>query len=443
MSFMSPIAPSIAQSLQNFVGAAGVVSWDAADPVLRSQISQAVTPNTQIDCIAYPETQEQLAEVMTCAAQNRWRVLPCGSGTKLHWGGLADRINLVISTARMNRLIEHAVGDLTVSVEAGMRLADLQAILGKESQFLAIDPAYFDQATIGGIVATGDTGSLRQRYNSVRDMVIGISFVRSDGEVAKAGGRVVKNVAGYDLMKLLTGSYGTLGMISQITFRIYPLPAASQTVILTGDSGAVAQATATLLASGLTPSVIDLIDSQTVKALGLGEGVGLITRFQTIEVSIEKQTEQLLAIGQNLGLSAAIQSGSDEAALWQQLRERIESSPQPSTVTCKIGVLPAQAVQTLTQFSQIAPDMTIAQVYAASGLGVLRFESITPDQLLKMRSICQAQGGFLSVQAAPLSLKQNFDVWGSSGSSLDLMRRIKHQFDPQAFLSPGRFVGGI
>jgi glycolate oxidase FAD binding subunit len=411
--------------------------------MLRSQISQAVTPSTQIDCIAHPETQEQLAELIACAAQNRWRVLPCGSGSKLHWGGLANGIDLVISTARMNRLIEHAIGDLTVTVEAGMRLADLRAILGKEGQFLAIDPAYSDQATVGGIVATGDTGSLRQRYNSVRDMVIGISFIRSDGQVAKAGGRVVKNVAGYDLMKLLTGSYGTLGMISQITFRIYPLPAASQTVVLTGNSTAIAQATSTLLASGLTPSAIDLIDDRTVRALGLGEGVGLISRFQTIEVSIEKQTEQLFALEQNLGLAVTVQSGDAETVLWQQLRERIESAPQPTTVTCKIGVLPAQAVQTLAQFSQIGADMTVAQIHAGSGLGVLRFESITLDALLKLRSICQAQGGFLSVQAAPLPLKQAIDVWGSSGSSLDLMRRIKQQFDPQFLFSSGRFVGGI
>ncbi|MBD1850743.1 FAD-binding oxidoreductase [Leptolyngbya sp. FACHB-711] len=440
---MSSIAPSLAQSVERILGAGGVVSWDAADLMLRSQISQAVTPSTQIDCIAYPETQEQLAELIACAAQNRWRVFPCGSGSKLHWGGLAGGINLVISTARMNRLIEHAIGDLTVTVEAGMRLADLRAILGKEGQLLAIDPAYPGQATVGGIVATGDTGSLRQRYNSVRDMVIGISFIRSDGQVAKAGGRVVKNVAGYDLMKLLTGSYGTLGMISQITFRIYPLPAASQTVVLTGNSAAIAQAASTLLASSLTPSAIDLIDDRTVGALGLGEGVGLMSRFQTIEVSIKKQTEQLFALEQNLGLAVTVQSGDDEMALWQQLRERIETDPQPSTVTCKIGVLPAQAVQTLAQFSQIGADMTVAQIHAGSGLGVLRFESITLDALLKLRSICQAQGGFLSVQAAPLALKQAIDVWGSSGSSLDLMRRIKQQFDPQFLFSSGRFVGGI
>jgi len=439
---MSSIAPSIAQSVESFLGAENTVSWDAADSGLRSQVAQ-VAPNTQIGCIAYPQNQEQLAKVMTCAAQNRWRLLPCGGGSKLHWGGTADQIDLVVSTARMNRLIEHAVGDLTVTVEAGMRLAELQDILGKESQFLAIDPAYADRAMIGGIVATGDTGSLRQRYNSVRDMVIGISFVRSDGEIAKAGGRVVKNVAGYDLMKLLTGSYGTLGIISQITFRIYPLPAASQTVVLTGDSGAIAQATATLLASGLTPSAIDLIDAQTVKALGLGKGVGLISRFQTIEVSIKEQTKQLLALEQPLGLAVTVRSGDDETTLWQQLRERIEASPQPSSVTCKIGVLPAQAVQTLTQFDQVDANLTIAQIHAGSGLGVLRFESISSDTLLKMRSICEVQGGFLSIQAAPLSLKQTVDVWGSSGTALALMRRIKQQFDPQALLSPGRFVGGI
>lgn len=438
---MSPIA----STFERILSPESVFTWEAVDPFLKSQITQAIEPATSIEAVVYPETIDQLAEVFTCAHQNRWQTLICGSGSKLHWGGLATGIKVVVSTARLNRLIEHAVGDLTVTAEAGIRLKDLQAILNAKGQFLAIDPAYAETATLGGAVATADTGSLRQRYNGIRDMLLGISLIRFDGKVAKAGGRVVKNVAGYDLMKLFTGSWGTLGCLSQVTVRIYPLPPASKTVILTGSADSIAKATAALLASGLTPIAVDLLNAQTVSVLNLGKGLGLMTQFQNLEVSVEKQTEQLQSIGQAAGLQAEVRSGVDEAALWQQLRERIEPAPDLPAITCKIGVLPSKAVETLIQLEEQIPALSIAQIHAASGLGKLRFDpaSLTPESLLQIRSICQSHQGFLTIQAAPLSFKQALDVWGYSGNALDLMKRIKQQFDPETLISPGRFVGGI
>ncbi|HEY9700211.1 MAG TPA: FAD-binding oxidoreductase [Trichocoleus sp.] len=438
---MSPIAPT----LESLLGAAAVCSWDSLSSSFQSQIAQALDPEAAIEAVVYPETIEQLAEVFACAYQNQWRTLICGSGSKLHWGGLAKEVKLIVSTARLNQLIEHAIGDLTVTAEAGIRLSDLQALLNAKGQFLAIDPAYAETATLGGIVATADSGSLRQRYNGVRDMLLGISFVRSDGKLAKAGGRVVKNVAGYDLMKLFTGSWGTLGCLSQITFRIYPLPAASQTVILTGEASSIAKATAALLASGLSPVAIDLVDAQTVTALNLGKGLGLMTRFQNLEVAVEQQTEQLQAICHALGLQAEVRSGADEAVLWQQLRERIESDPNQPSITCKIGVLPSKAVEMLLQLEKQSSALSVARIHAGSGLGTLRFnsEGFTPEALLQVRSLCQSHQGFLTIQAAPLSFKQTLDVWGYPGNALDLMKRIKQQFDPETLLSPGRFVSGI
>ncbi|MGB3267039.1 MAG: FAD-binding oxidoreductase, partial [Microcoleus sp.] len=263
------------QELENIVGTAAICLWQDTEAVWQNRVEKAVAPGTSIDCTVYPHTQAELAAVIACARRNRWAVLPAGSGSKLDWGGLVkldpdppqppltrgeqDVVKVplfkgdlggspdaggiaAVSTARLNRLVEHAVGDLTVTAEAGMKFADLQEILGKSGQFLPIDPAYPQQATLGGIVATAGAGSLRHRYRGVRDLLLGITFVRSDGKIAVAGGRVVKNVAGYDLMKLLTGAYGTLGIISQVTFRVYPLPESSGTVILTGETNALAQA---------------------------------------------------------------------------------------------------------------------------------------------------------------------------------------------------------
>ncbi|NJO75793.1 MAG: FAD-binding oxidoreductase [Leptolyngbyaceae cyanobacterium RM1_406_9] len=433
---------AIASQFEKIVGSPGVCAWENLNPEQQEQISAALIPGTQINCVVYPTTQAELADVITCASQNHWRVLPCGSGSKLHWGGLAEGVQVAVSTAKLNRLIDHAVGDLTVTAEAGMQFAELQATLAKVGQFLAIAPTYPNRATLGGIVATADTGALRQRYGGIRDMLIGLSFVRSDGQIAKAGGRVVKNVAGYDLMKLFTGSYGTLGIIDQVTFRVYPLATASQTVMLTGTAEAIAQATKTLLASALTPTAIELLCNSTVAQLQLGEGMGLVSRFQGIAVSVEQQATKLLEVGQALDLKGKELTAEDESNLWHRLSEFEVTAAEPA-IACKIGVLPANAVATLAKVSEMRHEMTeaIATIHASSGLGKLKLSGdITPQMLLKIRQLCESQGGFLTVLAAPVSFKQQFDVWGYSGNALEWMQKLKHQFDPQNLLSPHRFV---
>jgi glycolate oxidase FAD binding subunit len=438
---------AIASQLEKIVGSASVCVWEELHPEQQVQISAALTPGTQADCIVYPSTQAELAEVITCAKQNRWPVLPCGSGSKLGWGGLADGIRVVVSTAKLNRLIDHAVGDLTVTAEAGMRFAELQATLAKVGQFLAIAPTYSNQATLGGIIATADTGALRQRYGGIRDMLIGLSLVRSDGRGAKAGGRVVKNVAGYDLMKLFTGSYGTLGIIDQVTFRVYPLAIASQTAILTGKPEAIAQATKTLLASALTPTAVEILSASIAAQLKLGEEMALVSRFQGIAVSVEQQVAQLLAVGQALDLKGTSLADEDESYLWHELSKRFEVITTEPAITCKIGVLPINAVTALEKVSAMNESGTlgaIATIQASSGLGKLKVSSeIAPAALLELRSLCQAQGGFLTVLEAPLSFKQKIDVWGYSGNTLEWMQKLKQQFDPPNLLSPHRFVNGI
>ncbi|QLE48223.1 FAD-binding oxidoreductase [Nostoc sp. C057] len=411
-----------------------VCLWENIKIGQQKRIQQAVTSGKPPTCIVYPRTQQQLAAVIAKAHSHNWRVLPCGSGSKLSWGGLVKGVDVVVSTERVNQLIEHAVGDLTVTVEAGMKFSDLQALLAKSRQFLALDPTAPESATIGGIVATGDTGSLRQRYGSVRDQLLGVTFVRADGEIAKAGGRVVKNVAGYDLMKLLTGSYGTLGLISQLTFRVYPLSEASGTVVLTGSAEAVSQAADILRGSALTPVQADLLSTKLVSSLGLGQGLGLIARFQSISESVKEQSNRVLEVGQKLGLNGAIFADADEASLWQRLQERIHFSARESVITCKIGVLPTAAVDILTQ-------VELGLIHISSGLGLLQLED--ENQVLQVRDSTQLNRGFLTILEAPVAVKEQIDVWGYTGNALPLMRRIKEQFDSKNILSPGRFVGGI
>ena len=426
------------EELESIVGSSGICLRQDTEPFWQERVEKAVAPGTSIACTVYPNTQEELAALIACARQNRWRVLPCGSGSKLDWGGLVEGVNIAVSTARLNRLVEHAVGDLTVTAAAGMKFADLQAVLGAAGQFLPIDPAYPQQATLGGIVATADTGSLRHRYRGVRDLLLGMTFVRSDGKIAVAGGRVVKNVAGYDMMKLFTGSYGTLGIISQVTFRVYPLPESSGTVILTGEAGALAQAAQILLSSALTPTAVDLLSPDLVTKLGLGKGTGLIVRFQSIAESVQQQSARLLEVGEKLGLQGTKCSENDEHQLWQRLPETMWNCNTKSAIFCKIGIRPSEAVTFINQL-----PIQDALIHAGSGLGVLRFETATAETLLQVRQKCEAKGGFLTVLVAPTDIKQELDVWGYTGSAIDVMGRIKQQFDPENILSPNRFLSGI
>jgi glycolate oxidase FAD binding subunit len=377
-----------------------------------------------------------ISELSACLAESSAPILPSGNGSKLHWGGLSSEIDSVISTAHLNQLVEHAVGDLTVTAEAGMPLATLQKTLAAAGQFLPIDPSYAATATLGGIVATGDTGALRQRYGGIRDLLIGLSFVRADGQMAKAGGRVVKNVAGYDLMKLFTGSYGTLGIITQVTFRIYPLPSEARTVLLTGADEGIHQALSTLLASALTPTAIALIPAHTLPEL---KTLGLAVRFQNIDISVVTQASQLLKVGEAIGLDGQV-FVENEADLWQALQQQMETATPDWPIACKIGVLPAQIVNVLGKLAAIAP---VQGALYGVGLGMLRMGELAPSALLQMRQICQNHGGFLTVLEAPLPIKREMDVWGYPGNALDYMKKIKHQFDPQNRLSPGRFISGI
>ena len=265
--------------------------------------------------IRMPKIAAELAELVTLAHRDRLPFIVAGNSSKLDWGGIVDGAKTIVSTQKLDRLIAHAVGDLTITVEAGMPFARLQSILATEGQFLPLDPAYPDRSTIGGIIATADTGALRHRYGGVRDLLLGISFVRADGKIAKAGGRVVKNVAGYDMMKLFTGSYGTLGILTEVTLRVYPLPTTTGTVVLTGAVEGLEQAAKILLASTLTPIAADVLSTAFSQQLELGNTPSLVVKFATIPESIAQQSAQLLDIAKSLGLTGAIWQGDRKSVV--------------------------------------------------------------------------------------------------------------------------------
>ncbi len=391
-----------------------------------------------------PHNLSTFSQVIKTASQNQWRILPCGSGSKLSWGGLARDIQAVISTQHLNQIIEHAVGDFTVTVEAGVKLADLQQILKQTKQFLPLDPSYPQSATIGGIIATADAGSWRQRYGGVRDLLLGISFLRADGEIAKAGGRVVKNVAGYDLMKLFAGSYGTLGIITQATFRLYPLIETSGSIVLTGKTDNIIQAANIIRNSSLTPTAAELISASLSQHLSIGEHPAIALRFQSIPASIDEQIDQITKLGQELGLQSQDYRDDLEEKLWQQLTKTIFTGNPKDKITCKIGIIPTKAIDLLTEVDRSSSAHQYISINLSSGLGKLRLSGETTiDKLTKFRNLCQQNRGFLTILEAPIEIKQKLDPWGYTGNSIPMMQKIKQQFDPQNILSPNRFIGNI
>jgi glycolate oxidase FAD binding subunit len=434
-------ADLIAQKLKEILPSEHIIPYATWPEGWQQKLKGTVKDEIQSPWMAVPDTLDKLSATMASIHGDRAQVLLAGQGTKLGWGALSGQVDVLLSTRNLNRLVDHAVGDMTVTLEAGMRFTDLQSHLAKHQQWIPLDPAYPEQATVGGMLATRDAGSLRHRYGGMRDLCLGVTVVRSDGQVAKAGGRVVKNVAGYDLMKLFTGSFGTLGIVAEMTLRAYPLPECSGTVLVRGEDRAIADLTQSLLQSTLTPTSVDIF-------MGL-EPLTLAVRFQSLAESVSAQMEQLCAMAKLLALSVETLAVSEDTAWWTQSATQILENSDPASVLCQIGVLSALAVPSLIQMQQAAAKRSVqikGRIHVGSGLGQLRLTGSEPDCLGvvgELRSQCQQANGYLSVLEAPVFLKQSLDIWGYSGNALVAMRKLKERFDPQGLLNTGRFVGGI
>ena len=427
---------AIANSLAN--SEVTVLEYGQVSASWQTRINKLGLDSPEKTLLVIPENESAIAEIVKQAAQAKWQLFPCGNGSKLDWGGNTKNIDLVLSTQKCNQIIDHAVADLTVTVEAGITLKELQAQLQKTNQFLPIDPAFPAEATIGGILATADTGSWRQRYGGIRDLVLGISFVRGDGAIAKAGGRVVKNVAGYDLMKLFIGSYGTLGIITQVTFRTYPIQAADQTIVLTGSATSIAEAIKLLKNSGLTPTAADLVTPSVADALSLPKEYSLLVRFQTIPESIGAQTQQLKSLVKDLDIQFVTYDQAPEQELWQKLN-KLREPHSPDTIICKIGILASEAIAFLEKLTT-KNDSSQGIIHIGSGLGTIKLPTSDSQTINDLRAFCTANSGFLAVLTAPLEFKQNIDIWGYQGNALEMMQTIKSKFDPQGIFNSDRFL---
>jgi glycolate oxidase FAD binding subunit len=375
--------------------------------------------------LASPASVDEVTAVLRLASDSGLAVVPRGAGTRLQWGAAPERCDIVLDLTRLDGLVEHTSGDLVAVVQAGMRLDDLQARLAAAGQWLAVDPPR--RGTVGGLVATAATGPTRLLHGPVRDLVIGTTMVRADGVVAKSGGKVVKNVAGYDLGKLLTGSYGTLGVVVQVAFRLHPLPESSRWVTVPVRSATEAQ------------DVVLRVAHSHLVAAGVelewpGRSGEISVRLDGIASGVEARTLDALAL---LGDGAV---DSDSAPAWWG------TDPTGGEVLLKVTHEVASLGRALAAIDGAAAAAGAdAHTRGSAAVGTLEVALDGRDPTVvvsRLREAAPAFGGTVVVLDAPAEVKGVVDVWGPV-RGLDLMRRVKDQFDPHRVLSPGRFVGRI
>ena len=431
----SPSPPAAPPASEAVLDALRKASGDAAAPAT----AEDAVADVAATYVATPASTDAVAEVLRVAAEHGLAVTCRGSGTKLRWGAPPARLDLLLDMSRLAGVIEHAAGDLVVSARAGTPLATVQDMVAGAGQRLAVDPVVPPgveppAGTVGGLVATAASGPLRLSYGAVRDLLIGVTVVRADGVVAKAGGKVVKNVAGYDLAKLMAGSWGTLAVLTEATFRLHPLPPARRWVTVPARTpAAVRDLTQQVLRTQLVPAALELdrpaTGGGTLSVLLEGTGPGVAGRVATLR-----------------GLLGDDATESDEPPSWWGPREWSPEVLASLRLTTEIAGLDA-LLDVLT--ATLDRHGLTGALRGSAGVGALHAglpADAEPDAVAAavrdLRGAATAWGGQVVVLDASTAVRERLDVWGPA-AGLDLMRRVKDQFDPEHRLAPGRFVGGI
>ncbi len=387
---------------------------------------------THIDDTAVVERPATVAEAAELLRDSDGPLLFRGAGTKQGWAGRPVDPAVVVDTSGLSRVLSHEPADMTVAVGAGMPLRDLQELLREQGQWLALDPASEGSgATVGGLLATGDSGPRRLRYGALRDLVIGITVVLPDGIVARGGGKVIKNVAGYDLPKLLYGSLGTLGLVAEVVLRLHPVPSASGTAIVAVPADRATELALRLRASALEPAAVDWTDA---------DGGTLAVRFEGTPAGVEGRRATALEL---LGAGAGWSTGPDEDAVWSRLADAERQAGEGSTVAAA-GTRPsvtADVAHELEQAGAAAGVRTMLTSRPALGLHTARFDG-DPEAVglavAAWRERVLALGGSVLLRDRPAAVDAHVDPLGPSPSSVGLLRSLARRLDPQGRCAPGR-----
>ena len=446
--------------LEEIVGGSYVVS-DAADIAARGVCG--VLPAV----VVRPADAAQIGEIVQFAVTEKLAIIPTGGCTKLGIGSTPTRYDIALDLSRLNHLLAYDPKDLTLGVEPGVRIEDLLRNLGEQKQFVPLAVPFLERATIGGIVATNSSSPLRHAYGAVRDFCLGMEFVTGEGAQAKSGGRVVKNVTGYDLHKLLIGSLGTLAVITRVNFRTFPMPQAQKTFIASFSS---AEATfgfcRSVAHSVLTPQLVEVADPSAGQLIFSGEAFARILPGQwSAVITASGQPAVVDRYAHELGHMAAAANAVEflpiedvvHVALFERIREfpRLALEAAPEAAIFRLSTLPTAMPSLIAQLNEIAKQnhADVATLTRASGIMYAAFVAENPGfpgslataipEVFRACSQPETQASAM-LEWCSKELKTAPDVvWGPARADFELMRRVKKSFDPQSVLAPGRFAGGI
>ncbi len=400
--------------------------------------------------LVYPANLDEVSAILRVANEEVASICPWSQGTKIVIGNIPKSLDIILFTSRLNNVIEHDQGNLTVTLEAGVKLSELQSLIKDKKQFLPLDPMFSSRCSIGGVIASNSNGPRRLRYGSVRDLLIGIKAVLPTGEGIKAGGKVVKNVAGYDMCKLFVGSFGTLGIITEATFKLYPLPEVEKTVLLSFENSAQAfEFISRLLESVVLPSSLEALNYSTIKVLSKKIDISfmentccLVIRLEGFEESVKRECDEI----QKMGIGyARILEGPEQEGFWTELSDfpylvgsnfRFKVSA-PTSITFDI-------FNKVDEYSKNLGVSISLISHAGSGIvyGFLSTEEV--DKLIQfineLGSHVAEAGGYFVVESASTEIKHKVNIWGHLPGGVEIMRKIKGSFDPKGLMSPGRLL---
>jgi glycolate oxidase FAD binding subunit len=416
--------------------------------------------------VAFPQDANALSNLLKFATKTGLSVIPRGSGTKMNLGGIPKTADIVLSLLKLNRLVEYEPDDLVVTVQAGLKLADLQRTLAQKRQHLPIDPPYGDETTVGGMVASNSSGPLRHRFGTCRDLVLGVRVVHPSGVSTKAGGKVVKNVAGYDVRKLHIGAFGTLGVITELTFKLSPLPESEKTFAASFDRlDRLADLTRQISRSDLVPSALEVLNNgaamlvaeETNDLFNQADHV-LVADFRDVQESVTRELSIIARFAESSGASKTnTLEGVAQESLWHAIRNLpgLFGARHQVFVSFKVNVPIAETLHAYDKLQHYAAEKGFTSVTSSHVEDGIIHLCLSPDKgtqpivakelprlVAVARDMVFKMNGTLVVEKCPISTKEMIDVWGTT-NNLNLMRAVKSLFDPEHVLNPGRYVGGI
>ena len=441
----------LATALQSVVGEDHLLTDAAAAPYAVDDVLPSL--------VALPEDEAQVADALRLADEHDAAVFPRGGGSHMRLGATPEHVDVVLSVERLRRQLAYEPGDMTTTVQAGMPLDDLQRVLGAQGQFVALDPPATAATTVGGVIATNASGPRRLLYGTARDVALGVSVATADGARSKAGGRVVKNVTGYDLTKLYIGSLGTLGVVLELTFKVHPLPPGEATIGLACAGQAdILPVLNALLRLPLRLSSLELLNAAALAALQARSGVPVpaspylfVARLEGDAAVIDSQKQRIAAALRGLSLSAPVRieewPSDEQSRLWASLAAQAFMA---DSVTAKVGLRITDLAAFCAEIEALPADPPwLLHAHAGNGIASVQIPVAgrSEEALLAHVQALDARvarlNGHRVIERAPVAVKRRCEVWGPVGDNFAVMQALKASYDPRRRLNPGRFIGGL